>query len=72
MLTIQQMIRSVRDLQARVDKLESDAKKPVEVAPPPVFQVPSGSGRRGRPPKVTEADVAEATIDPIPPNEVVL
>ena len=46
--------------------------KPVDVAPPPVFQVPSGSGRRGRPPKVTEADVAEATIDPIPPNEVVL
>ena len=70
MLTIQQMIRSVRDLQARVDKLESDAKKPVEVAPPPVFQVPSGSGRRGRPPKVTEADVDAAPTTPLTSEEV--
>lgn len=55
MLTIQQMMRAVRDLQARVAVLESNvAPKPVEV---PVDLEPVI--RRGRPKKVEVADEPE-------------
>jgi|CXWK01.1.fsa_nt_gi hypothetical protein len=70
MLTIQQVIRAVRDLQKRVDELEAAAKRPVEVAPPPVFQAPTTSVRRGRPPKVIDADVDSAPTTQLPSEEV--
>jgi hypothetical protein len=72
MLTIQQMIRAVRDLQKRVEVLEAAAKKLVDVPSPPVVQASANQGRRGRPPKITDTDFAEAPIDPVPPHEVVL
>ena len=50
MLTIQQMMRAIRDLQKRVEALEA-ADKPVVVVDPPV--------RRGRPPKVATPDTPE-------------
>lgn len=60
MLTIQQMMRAVRDLQTRVAALEA-AKVEVPVETPPV--------RRGRPAKVVE-EVVEAS--PGAPVEVTL
>lgn len=57
MLTIQQMIRAVRDLQARVEKLEA-AKvtvAPVEVEKPVV--------RRGRPAQVVDEVVDVAPVE---------
>ena len=70
MLTIQQMVRAVRDIQKRVDALEASGKPvvPVVAAETPV--------RRGRPPRAVEevAQVASITLtapdDPLPLNEV--
>ena len=58
MLTIQQMIRAVRDLQARVEKLEA-AK--VDVAP---VEVEKQMVRRGRPARVVDEPVE--VVEPIP------
>jgi hypothetical protein len=63
MLTIQQMVRAVRNLQTRVDALEAAAKpviaveKPVVAAETPV--------RRGRPPRVVEPE----PVIPVEPNK---
>lgn len=54
MLTIQQIIRAVRDLQARVAALEA-AKVEVPVETPPV--------RRGRPARVVEEVVDVAPVE---------
>ena len=68
MLTIQQMIRAVRDLQKRVDALEAAGKPVVVAAETPV--------RRGRPPRAVEevsptAPITlTAPVDPLPLNEV--
>lgn len=76
MLTIQQMVRAVRDIQKRVDALEASGKPvvPVITAETPV--------RRGRPPMAVEevaptAPTAPITltapadpVEPLPLNEV--
>ena len=70
MLTIQQMIRAVRDLQKRVDALEAASKPVVPVVPMVAAETPV---RRGRPPRAVE-EVAPVTwtapADPLPPTEV--
>jgi len=58
MLTIQQMIRAVRDLQARVEKLEA-AK--IDVAP---VEVEKLVVRRGRSARVVDEPVE--VVEPIP------
>lgn len=66
MLTIQQMIRAVRDLQKRVDALEASGKPVVPVVPVITAETPV---RRGRPPRAVE-EVAPITLIPESNTEV--